>query len=292
MTLDGEPAHAALDRPGRVAVSTVAVPEGVDLKLTDTADINRSDQTVFGPDGEIVPLGEIRATQAGTYTAVGYSLDPGEVGYYASTPKSYEAQVDGDPVEFNQGPAPRRDALVHVTGPPGQLFSFEARASDNHRCTNEDRVEEAPWPTVRVFGKHPTIYRMPEAGELTVRVPTCAPDGTFHLVSIEPPRLLDPQTHTAHFEISVPGQVAIVENDAGSNSNNSLTILGSNSTFPAGTRFSYSWEFAGNQNSNGFEDLEEIRFTRHQSTGIQWNIVWAGPVAVGAMDLSITQITR
>ncbi|HYJ67681.1 MAG TPA: hypothetical protein VEX15_08440 [Nocardioidaceae bacterium] len=99
---------------------------------------------------------------------------------------------------------------------------------------------------------------------------------------------VDPVTDTAQIEISTPGQVAIVAFDHGWSQNNRVTVEGSDSTFPAGTRFSLSQAAADSRPASQTlaRDVEQILTTTSNQTGSQWYVISAGPHAVGTMNLT------
>jgi len=272
LTVDGGPVHVDLDRPGRVAALDVTVPAGLDVLLSDTG-LPYALEDVIDPDGTRVfsnyTQQTIAPTQAGTYTLL-TSVDfgdwgPQQVDYYASTPVEYDATVGGDPVPYDQGPAPVHAAIVHVTGDPGQVFSYAEYDTDGQPC------------------RSPLVYTLPESGTLDLRESMCSEQGTIHVLPTTV-ATFDPETDTATFTVTLPGQVSIVDYDAGTVWDNMIELKSGASTFPAGTK--YWFELGGVPN---FDGKDVIDVGANYLTGPQQWFLWAGPTATGSLDVQITQ---
>ncbi len=186
-TLDGAPGHLSLDRPGQVGVVKVTVPADVRLNFSHKTQPQylHMDAELFRPDGRRIDeiySGEVYPTVAGTYTELVSVDGTAEIDIYASTPASYDAEVGGAAVPYDQGAAPYRQALVKVPVTAGQLFSFEVLDDAGAWCSTWGRVESGrdlvEWYTA---GEHPSVVKIAQSGELVLRVTPCTATGTFRL---------------------------------------------------------------------------------------------------------------
>jgi len=248
------------------------VTAGLDVLLSDTG-TPYAKEDLFAPDGQRVPIYNtqqtIAETQAGTYTLL-TSVDiewlPSQIDYYASTPAEYDATVGADPVPYDQGPAPDRAAIVHVTGEPGQVFSYAEYDTAGRPC------------------RSPLVYTLPESGTLDLREAMCSEQGTIQVLPTAV-ATFDPATDTATFTVTLPGQVSIVDYDAGTTWDNVIDLKSGASTFPAGTKY---W-FGRGGVPDSVTGSDPIDVSANYLTGPQQWFLWAGPTATGSLDVQITQ---
>lgn len=271
LSLDGGPVHVDLDRPGRVAALEVAVPAGLDVLLSDTGS-PYSLEDIVAPDGTRVENNDtqqtIVPTQAGTYTlltSVTGNAIPAGMDYYASTPVDYAINVGGDQVPYDQGQAPGRAAVVHVTGDPGQTFSYTAYDATGVPC------------------RSPLVHSLPDSGTLDLRTSMCAAQGTIQVLPTAV-ATFDPSTSTATLTITQPGQVAIIDYDTGTHANNVIELKSVGSTFPAGTK--YWFGLRGVPDGSGQDTID---VAASYLTGTEQWFLWAGPTATGSVDVQFTQ---
>lgn len=305
-TVDGAPGHVSLDRPGRVGVVTVTVPAGLDLRLSDTGPVHLSEE-LFAPDGRRIQTYEtspdVDPTEAGTYTQLVSYDDAAEVEYYASTPATYDAAV-GSAVAFDQGAAPDRQAMVRIPVTEGQLFSFEVLDDTGAYCRASPGVESGgellEWLTRS--DQHPSVVKVAHTGELVVGVTPCTATGTFRLqpTTVVPSTVTGTSTtsdgytrttSTATLEATVPGQVMLMEYDAGF-SRNQLRVSATGSSFPDGTQFSLAYAEPGMSSSTGFSNgtVDTLPVTLYGVTGPTYFFLYAGPTATGTLDLELSRL--
>jgi hypothetical protein len=294
ITLNEIPARSSFDRPGRIAVATVDVPASVwPLRLTTDPD-DLLLRAAFGPDGTRIPsgavIGEISNPEEGTYTILmappTYRGFPYEVDTYASVPEVYEGTVGTEAVEYDGGPAPARQVLFRVTGDPGQMLSFHSRDDAGAWCERyNDGFDAAGVPVqdTQSGWNQPTVYTIPQTGVLYILATTCTAQGTLHAVPTAAPVTVDPVTNTARLEITLPGQVAILDYDTHGVWHDSVRFLGAGSTFPEGTTF--AWGRTG----SGWRDLQTVDTTLTDVRGQERFFLWAGMSAVGAMDVVVEE---
>ena len=305
--VDGAPGHVSLDRPGRVGVVTVTVPAGLRMRLSDTASAYLDEET-FGPDGALVETGStspvIDPTVAGTYTQLVSYDGTAEVDYYASTPATYDV-AEGSTVPFDQGPAPDREARLRIPVTSGQLFSVEVLDDSGKLCsrwlTVESGDERLDWLTRGT--DHPAVVKVAGTGDLVLGVTPCTATGSFRLVpttvvaSTDTGTTTDQSggtttTSTATVEATAPGQVMMVEYDAGPHAPNRVTLRATGSTFPDGTTFSPAHAAPTSSSSTGIADgtWETMGTTLSNLTGPTYFFVYAGPTATGTLDLELSRL--
>jgi hypothetical protein len=307
-TLDGAPGHLSFDRPGRVGVVRVTVPEGTTMGLTNTKPFTHPllQEERFGPDGQLLDTFSsiVDPTAAGTYTQLMSMDGTAEVDFYAWTPKTYDAAV-GSTVAFDQGPAPHRRALVRIPVTAGQLFSLEVLDDAGDRCSSWAGIESSgqleEWITNG--NGHPTVVKIAQNGELVLGVTPCTSTGTFRLqpTAIVPSEVSGATTDhngdvtttsTATLEATEPGQVMIMEYDGGSSLSNRIDLRATGSTFPGETTFTVSEVERGSGISSAFYPgtVDTLEATLHNQRGPRYFFVYPGPTATGTLDLELTRL--
>jgi hypothetical protein len=311
MTVDGAAAHVSLDRPGRIGEVSVTVPAGLDMRISDTGPVHL-DEVLIDPDGQALSTvsasPQVPETKAGTYTTfVSYDAGPAAFDYYASTPATYDLAI-GSPVDFNLGPAPGRNALIRIPVSAGAMFSFEAVEADRGFCRPWASVESGSellsWQTSSNHGGHPPVFNVSEPGELVLRTSSCTGEGTFRLVptsvvqSVETGSTTDQwgdttTTSTATLEATVPGQVMILDYDAGTYPLNNIDIWSVGSSIDDQARLTVSYGDPGANSrevgaSGGAPDTLSTRL--YNEVGSTYLYLYAGPTATGTLDLRISRL--
>ena len=310
-TLDGAAGHMSLDRPGRVGEVRVTVPAGLDMLISDTGPVHL-DEVLIDPDGQPLWTGstdpQIPETKEGTYTTlVSYGGGTAEFDYYASTPATYDLTM-GSAIEFDMGPAPGRNALVRIPVTAGEMFSFEALEADRGFCrpwaSVESGLELLSWQTSSNQGGHPPVFKVSEPGELVLRTSSCTGEGTFRLVptsvvhSVETGSTTDQwgdttTTSTATLEATMPGQVMILDYDAGTYPLNNIDIWSVGSSIDDQARLTVSYGDPGANSrevgaSGGAPDTLSTRL--YNEVGSTYLYLYAGPTATGTLDLRISRL--
>jgi len=308
MTLDGEPGHVSLDRPGRVAVATATVPDGQQIRLSDTGP-DHLDEELFGPDGARIQTynssPDIKPSVAGTYSQlVSYPWGNAEVDYYASTPVIYDVEV-GSSVRLDQGVAPDRLALVRIPVTTGQLFSFELLDEAGTLCPGWTHPDSghATLGWLTESNSHPAVVRIAQDGELELRVTPCTATGTVRLVPTEVVPSVDvgttydefgypTTTSTAKVDANVPGQVVIVQYHSSPYGSNHLELDRAESSFPDGTNFVLAHADPGSSSSTAVSNgtTDPFPMTLYNIHGSQYFFVYAGPTATGSFDLKFSRL--
>jgi hypothetical protein len=312
VTLDGAPGHLSLDRPGRVGWVSVTVPAGLRVDFLHNAEPRDvyPETEYFHPDGSPFrvhsSIRHIEPTEAGTYTALVSAVDvTAEFDFYALTPARYDAEV-GSTVAYDQGPALGRQARIRIPVTAGQVFGFDGLDDTGEACTGTAYVksgrETLEWATDPDSYPHPQLFKVARDGELVLAVTPCSLTGTFRLKSttIVPSTVTGSTTDesgsvtTAEATLRVrdPGQVMILEYDAGPTTRNSIQLGVTRSTFRPETRFWVSHVPAGGPTADFLAagTADDLRYMQLSgASGKTYFFFYAGLDATGTIDLEMTR---
>lgn len=306
--VDGGPAHLSLDRPGRVGVVEVTASGEADVRISDQ-EPSSMEEELFGPDGQLIEtystVADILAPAAGTYRQlVSHRYRPVEVDYYASTPLQYVANP-GMTTPYDNGDVPGRRVQVTVPVQTGDLFSFESLDDEGDFCSRAAGFVSGRETLGWMAGggrDHPVVLEIAEDGELLFEPLTCTRTGSFRLVptSISPSQVTSisttwdgyPATTTeGTVETTSPGQVMVMEYDAGSVNSNRVAIDVSDTSLPPDTQITLMHDNASG--SYGIPRLFHIGSisglpgTSDNVTGARRVIVYLGPTQTGRIDLRL-----
>jgi hypothetical protein len=302
LTVDGGPARASFDRPGRAAVVSMQVPAGLRLSVSNTAATWSITEERFAP----AENAELDPTVEGTYEWLVTADTALEVDYYAATHVEYDAAV-GSTVAFDLGPAPRREAILTIPVTQGELFSLETLDVDGQQCDDGLGIDSDPamvdWHIYDPLDRHPLVIKTAQAGDLPIRVAPCVSTGVFRLVptTIEPSEVTGtgstpggyPTTTTrVVLEVTRPGQVAIVVWDAGSAASNRIDHSAVGTTFPRGTLVSLTGSAAGSNYSEGYVGVapEHLSGSAWDVNGVRYMYLYAGPTATGSVEIELRRM--
>ena len=300
-TLDGEPGHVVLDRPGEVALVRTTVPAGLDVRLSDTGP-DLLEREVLAPDGGLVPVysttPDLGPTQGGTYAELVSYDGTAELDVHASTPLEVELDADGA-TPYDTGPAPSRLLRARLAATPGRTASVEV-LDDLGLCgrpaglvSGDDLVD---W-MADVEGQ-PSVVRTVASGDLVLGLSPCERRGTIRvqdvevvdddLVSSSTTDGVTTTTTRARLAAPTPGRLMVVAHDAGRRFSDQVSLRATASTFPAGTGLSLAHGAPGASTFRSFGMAgDPLPFTYSQVRGPQLLFLYAGPTATGTLDLEI-----
>lgn len=266
------------DRPGRVAVLDTLTPAGADVSFTSSpARFLR----LMAPDGtRVYGNPSVVPTQEGVYRAFVAAPDPGSVDFFASSPVSYDAVIDGAATPFDHGPVHQRDALLRIPAEEGDVFSVHVTHPDGTSCL----VHSYPEPSssaVAVWRRHPLVVLAQETGTVVARLTPCQQKGWFSVRRITPVAM-EPRTDVRGSQSRAtfvkPGDVAVLLLDAGPEGGAADT---NGVTFSVGASDLTDYEgvtFAVDGRSGYFDWPMERLAGQHAV------VVWGGPRATGWVD--------
>ena len=300
-TLDGEPGHVTLDRPGEMALVRTTVPAGLEVRLSDTGP-DHLDREVFAPDGR--PLAvysttpDLGPTQAGTYTELVSYDGSADVQVHASTPLEIDLQAEGA-TDYDLGAAPSRLLRARLDVTAGGTLAVEV-LDDLGLCARgaglvggADLVE---W--MADVEDQPSVLRAAAPGEVVLDLSPCARQG---VVRVQDVAVVDDEpvsstttdgvtttTTRATLAASTPGRSMVVAHDAGRSFSDRVTLRATGSTFASGTAFALAH---GAPDASLFRAFgpsgDPFPFSYGQVRGPQLLFVYAGPSATGTIDLEI-----
>lgn len=278
MPLDAGPTPVDFDRAGRVAVLHTPTPAGADVSFTSSpARFLR----LMAPDGAPA-YGDpsVEPAQEGLYRAFVAAPEPGSVDFFASSPVSYDAVIDGAQVPFDHSPVHQRDALVKIHAEQGDMFAVYMKHPDGSSCV----VHSYPEPSssaVALWRRHPLVVLAQETGTVVARVTPCQQQGWFSVRRVTPvtmqPRT-DVRGSQGRATFAQPGDVAVLLLDAGPEGSAADT---------QGVTFSVG--------ASDLTDYDKVSFAVDGRSGIldypmerlagqHAVVVWGGPRATGWVD--------
>ena len=301
----------SLEQPGRVAVVRTTVPAGLTVTLSDNGPTHLMEE-LFSPDGQPIDTGAssptISPTVQGTYTQlVSYSSGPTEARYFASSPGTLTATVDGPLVSNDLGGVPDASTLVRVPITTAeQVFSVEVLDADGELCGRRiGFVDETPlWTMVSdmsVNEQHPPVLWTYKTGDLVMSVRPCDDTGSIRILTAAvAPEVAPVSTPvgdggtrwTTDVEVAAttPGQVTVVPFDAGpSVGSDQIDLTIPDSSFATDTLFHVGWSRGDSSGTTGGPPATAADFAL--SSTFLWGeatfFVYAGPRATGTATLRV-----
>ena len=301
----------SLEQPGRVAVVRTTVPAGLTVTLSDNGPAHLMEE-LYGPGGQLIETyttsPQVSPTVAGTYTQlVSYPFGAAEARYFASSPGTLTATVDGPLVSYDMGGVPDASTLVRVPITTAeQMFSVEVLDADGELCGSRVGVEDDTtlWTMVSpdgLGGQHPPVLWTYRTGDLVLSVDPCGDTGSVRILTaavvdevapVATPLPEDDTLWTSDIGIDVarPGQVTLIPYDAGSSvQSDRVDVSIADSTFAPDTLFHVGWSRGDSSLSRGGPPgtAEDFGLSETFLFGEATFFAYAGPRATGTATLRV-----
>lgn len=304
--LDGQPGSVVADVPGRVSVVSIATPADVNLKVSHDGP-DHIHRVLLTPDGtRLQSFTSDTSTQEGTYLYLAaLRSEAPEFNVYASTPARYDLAV-GETRPFDLGPAPGRLADLRISVDSGETFSIEVLDDQGDRCRGNPAItagkELLSWHVAN--DGQPDVYSAASTGRLDLVERPCTPTGTFRVTrtgvvasEVSGDYVSDngyPVTEaSATVEARSPGQVMVVDYDAGDWGDNEILVNASTESFSAENVFVMGHALVaegsitrrGSHTATG--TLAAMPVPIYDIKGKRRIFVYAGPQETGRLQLDI-----